>query len=159
MNPAIWLHRTATRMADAPALLVGTTCLADYGAFARGAAAIGAALSQRGIGAGDRVALFCANRTEYLEALYGIWWLGAVAVPINAKLHAREAAWIIGNSGARLVFTDNAATATLADRIAEADCHGKHCDTVDADRPWIDGADQLGLKETGSVQQPGAGRA
>ena len=28
-----------------------------------------------------------------------------MAVPINAKLHAREASWIIGNSGAKLVLT------------------------------------------------------
>ena len=31
------------------------------------------------------------TRVEYLEALYGIWWAGAVVAPINAKLHVKEA--------------------------------------------------------------------
>ena len=44
------------------------------------------------------------NRTEYLEAMYGIWFTGAAVVPINAKLHAKEAAWIMENAGVRVAF-------------------------------------------------------
>lgn len=117
MNPALWLDRTSKRVPDAPALFVGTRCLADYATFARRAAALAAALSERGIESGDRVALFCGNCTEYLEALYGIWWLGAVAVPINGKLHAKEAAWIIGDSGTRVVFVDDKSAGALAGEI------------------------------------------
>ena len=105
MNPAEWLVRTARRMPDAPALLLDTDVVADYRAFERRAAFIGAALRAKGIAPGNRVALFMKNRTEYLEALYGAWYVGAAVVPINAKLHPREAAWIIENSGAVLVFT------------------------------------------------------
>jgi len=36
---------------------------------------------------------------------HAIWWAGAVAVPINAKLHPKEAAWIIENAEARLCFS------------------------------------------------------
>ncbi|WP_428669758.1 AMP-binding protein [Roseibium sp.] len=118
MNPAEWLHRTARRCPGAPALLEGTERKATYAEFARNAAAIGATLTGRGIGKGDRVALFSSNRTEYLEALYGIWWIGAAAVPINAKLHAREAAWMIENSGAALVFADDKSAAALAPVVA-----------------------------------------
>ncbi|MDJ0820418.1 MAG: AMP-binding protein [Paracoccaceae bacterium] len=117
MNPAIWLERTAKRMPDAPALFSGEACLEDYATFARRAAALASALAARGIAPGDRIALFCPNRTEYLEALFGIWWLGAIAVPINAKLHAKEAAWIIGDSGARLVFADDKSCRALAGNI------------------------------------------
>lgn len=129
MNPAIWLDRTARRMPQAPALFRGTVCQADYATFAARAASIGAALGQRGIGPGDHVALFCGNCTEYLEALYGIWWLGAVAVPINGKLHACEAAWIIEDAGARLVFADNKSAEALADILPE----GVSCLSVQAD--------------------------
>ena len=59
---------------------------------------------------GECVALFMPNRPEYLELMWGTWWAGGVVVPINAKLHPREAAWIVGHSGARLAFT-------AADRI------------------------------------------
>lgn len=106
MNPAVWLARSARVHPDAPALYRGLNCVCSYVEFAARAAAIGGGLRRgHGIEPGDRVAVFAANSTEYLEALYGIWFLGAAAVPINAKLHAREAAWIIGNSGAKLVFT------------------------------------------------------
>ena len=105
MNLAEWLYRSARARPEAPALLRGERVEADYGELARRAAAIAAALAERhGIAAGDRIALFMRNRTEYLEALYGIWWLGAVAVPINAKLHPKEAAWITADSSCKAVF-------------------------------------------------------
>jgi long-chain acyl-CoA synthetase len=105
MNIAEWLAATARQRPDAPALLTGFDLDADYATFARRAAAIGAALSRDyGIAPGDRVGLFATNCTRYLECLYGIWWTGAVAIPINAKLHGREAAWILGDGGARLAF-------------------------------------------------------
>ena len=47
------------------------------------------------------------NCTQYLECLYGIWWIGAVAIPINAKLHGREAAWICSDAGAKLAFVSD----------------------------------------------------
>ena len=105
MNVAEWLVATARLRPEAPALLTGFDLDADYATFARRAAAIGAALSlDHGIGQGDRVGLFATNCTQYLECLYGIWWIGAVAIPINAKLHGCEAAWICSDAGARLTF-------------------------------------------------------
>tara|TARA_R110002020_G_scaffold48818_5_gene139136 strand:+ start:726 stop:2240 length:1515 start_codon:yes stop_codon:yes gene_type:complete len=105
MNLAEWLVRTAKRKAEGPALLSGDVVVATYADFARHAAQIGEALRTRyGIGPGDRVALFMKNSPDYLELLYGIWFSGAVAVPINAKLHAREAAFIIADSESRVVF-------------------------------------------------------
>jgi len=108
MNIAEWLAATARARPEAPALLTGFDLDADYRTFARRAAAIGTALSRdHGIAAGDRVALFAHNCTQYLECLYGIWWIGAVAIPINAKLHGREAAWICSNGGASLAFVSD----------------------------------------------------
>lgn len=107
MNVAQWLAASARLHPDAPALLSGTTVQADYASFARRAAAIGAGLVRDyGIAPGDRVALFASNCTRYLECLYAVWWVGAVVIPINAKLHGREAAWICENAGARLAIVD-----------------------------------------------------
>lgn len=119
MNPAEWLSRTAKRLPEAPALLAGDTCVATYREFSRRAAAVAGALQHRGVQKGDRVALFSSNRTEYLEALYGIWWLGAAAVPINAKLHAKEVAWMIGNSMSSLIFCDDRTARQLAGELEE----------------------------------------
>ncbi|SDQ71775.1 AMP-binding protein [Pseudovibrio sp. Tun.PSC04-5.I4] len=108
MNPAEWLARAAKITPQAPALLHGTHVIANYAEFGQRSASIAAGLQRSfGITKGDRVALFMKNRTEYLEASYGIWWSGAAAVPINAKLHAKEAAWIIENSGASVVFVSD----------------------------------------------------
>src|SRR3546814_18885895 len=56
---------------------------------------------------GDRAALFCKNSTDYLIAIYAIWYAGGAVVPLNAKLHPREAAWIIANSRGKLLFADS----------------------------------------------------
>src|ERR1700742_4156897 len=108
MNVAEWLAAMARLRPNSPALLRGFDLEADYATFARRAAAIGAALSRDyGIQPGDRVALFATNCTQYLECLYGIWWMGAAAIPINAKLHGREAAWICSDAGAKLAFVSD----------------------------------------------------
>ena len=103
MNLALWLERAALLYAEAPALLLGTEKVADYGEFYRRSKAIaGAIRSYGGVGAGDRVAVFMDNSPQYLEALYATLILGAVIVPINAKLHPSEAMWIARDSGARV---------------------------------------------------------
>jgi len=108
VNPAAWLWRTARLTPDAPALVHHTDVVADYAEFQHRAAAIGAGLNARhGIKPGSRVAVFMTNHCEYLEALYGIWAIGAVAVPINAKLHLNEAAFIIKDAGADLAFVSD----------------------------------------------------
>jgi long-chain acyl-CoA synthetase len=117
MNLAEWLAATARLRPQAPALLCGLGIEADYATFAKRAASLGAALARDyAIAPGDRIALFATNCTEFLEALYGIWWAGAVAIPINAKLHGREAAWICNNASARLAFVNG----DTADALAEA---------------------------------------
>src|SRR3979490_3085982 len=116
MNVAEWLSATARLRPDAPALLTGFDLDADYATFARRAAAIGAdLLREYDIGPGDRVGLFATNCTQYLECLYGIWWIGAVAIPINAKLHGREAAWICSDAGAKLTFVSDDTVAALTE--------------------------------------------
>lgn len=107
MNIASWLHATAHARPSAPAIFSGERLHADYATFARRSAAIAEGLRARhGIAAGDRVVIFLKNCPEYLELLYGIWWLGAVAVPANAKLHPAEIAYIAEDSGARLLVSD-----------------------------------------------------
>ena len=46
------------------------------------------------------------NSPEYLEALFGIWHGGYVAVPVNARLHRDEIAYIVDDSNAAVVITD-----------------------------------------------------
>lgn len=108
MNLAQWLHVAAQVNPDAPALYSGVTLDATYKTFAARASAVGNWLrTAHGVECGDRIALYLGNRTEYLVALYAIWWAGAVVVPINHKLHPSEAAWIVKDAQASRVFTDD----------------------------------------------------
>jgi long-chain acyl-CoA synthetase len=114
LNPAAWLARAARADPGRVAIYRGTRPWIDYGGLALRAGRIAAGLRRRGFSPGDRVALFMANAPEYLEALYGIWWAGLVAVPVNAKLHARELEFITADSGAREVIDDPAQVDALA---------------------------------------------
>ncbi|MBY6116999.1 AMP-binding protein [Mameliella alba] len=115
MNISTWLAATAQLSPDRPALHLGTECVATYGDFHAEALRVAGALVARGIGPGDRVALFMKNVPDYLVAQYGAWHAGAAVVPINAKLHPREADFILADSAAQLVF----ATPDLASGLAE----------------------------------------
>jgi len=106
MNPARWLERAALLWPDRPALFRGAEPVLDYAGFNARAGSLAAGLAAVGVGPGDRVALFLANCTDYLVAMQAVWRIGAVAVPVNAKLHEKEAAYILGHSGATLCFTD-----------------------------------------------------
>ncbi len=46
------------------------------------------------------------NCPEYWELLFACWYAGLAAVPMNAKLHAREFEYIVANSGAKACFFD-----------------------------------------------------
>ena len=114
MTPSHWLLRSAARWPDRIALMRGTQTVATYGDFLDASLSAARALGESGVTRGDRVAIFLKNRTEYLELLYGIWFCGAVAVPINAKLHPKEVGWILSDSGARVVFCEDHSVASIA---------------------------------------------
>ncbi|MEN8935466.1 MAG: AMP-binding protein [Planktotalea arctica] len=113
MNIGCWLERRAAQSPEKPALFEGVECVYDYAAFDCAARSIAGWLMEQGIGPGDRIAMFMENIPAYLLVQYGAWYAGAVVVPINAKLHGREAAWIIENSGAAVVFANGAKGADL----------------------------------------------
>ncbi|HUP96804.1 MAG TPA: AMP-binding protein [Usitatibacter sp.] len=115
MNLLTWLERAARASPRATAIYRGDAPWASYGELGKRAACVAAGLrGRRGLAAGDRIAIVMPNAPEYLEALYGIWWAGLVAVPVNAKLHPREVAFIVEDSGARLVIDDPRQVAHLA---------------------------------------------
>ena len=79
--------------------------MATYGQLAERVARLGDGLARKmKIGRGERVAIAMKNCPQYLEVLFACWHAGLVAVPMNAKLHAREFAYILENSGASACF-------------------------------------------------------
>ena len=80
--------------------------------------ALGAALSRRGVGAGDRVLILMLNRPEVLETVFAVNALGAVAVPVNIRMAVPEVAYVASDSGAGVVVADEA-LAPLAYAVAQ----------------------------------------
>lgn len=107
-NLASLLARTARHWPRLPAVASGRRVLHDYQALCRRAAGLAAGIRQMGLACGDRVALVARNHPAYIETLFACWWAGLVAVPVNAKLHPNELAFVLGDSGARCAFVDDA---------------------------------------------------
>ena len=115
MNPANWLDRSSKLYPDCPAILLGTEVVSDYKRFRNRAAALGQALKQEhGVSSGDHIVIYMKNCVAYLEVMYAAWFVGAVIVPVNAKLHVREAAWIIQNSDAKILVCDGESASQFA---------------------------------------------
>ena len=70
-------------------------------------------LSQRGVHAGQRVALMSSNRPEFVFAVQAIWQLGASAVLISPAWKAAEVSTALAVSGARHAVGDNPVLAGL----------------------------------------------
>jgi long-chain acyl-CoA synthetase len=104
MNVAEWLYRSGVGHGPKTAIWHGDAVFADYARFAQMAAQCAHWLQQNGIGPAEPVAVFLPNCPEYLPILYGIWWSGAAAIPINAKLHPKEVEWILENSDAHVAI-------------------------------------------------------
>lgn len=108
MNLATWVQRNGRRYREQAALAAGTRVHATWGQFAARTAAAAAGLrDDLGLSPGDRVALVMSNCPEYLEVLYAVWHAGLVAVPVNARLHRDEIAYVLGDSGSAVVVTDS----------------------------------------------------
>jgi long-chain acyl-CoA synthetase len=108
MNIALWLERAGKADPGRPAVGRGERVVATYGELAGRAARLAGALRETcGLAPGDRVAIIARNSPEYLEVLYGIWLAGLAAVPVNAKLHGAELAYILEHSGARVCFVSD----------------------------------------------------
>jgi long-chain acyl-CoA synthetase len=103
MNSFTFLHNAARQHPDRPALVHGQEVI-SYRDFQSRALAIGGSLRRLGCGEGDRVAFCLANGPQILEVIFGCFAAGLAVVPINARLHIREIAYIVKNSRARVLI-------------------------------------------------------
>lgn len=67
---------------------------------------IGRELKNLGINKGDRVLIYLKNSEEYLFSLFAIWRIGAIAIPTNNVMTASELEYIVSDSQAELMITN-----------------------------------------------------
>jgi len=115
MNIATLLANTARAQGNETALFHGTAPVRSYRDLARAAATLAHGMQERlGVARGDRILLWAGNSPGYVEAMFAAWYAGAIIVPVNPALHAREVASIAGDAGARLCLAGPDRTAALA---------------------------------------------
>jgi fatty-acyl-CoA synthase len=90
---------------DQPAPSLGEVTYREMAALARAQAA---RLDQLGVPVGGRVAVISQNSARLLTSFFGVSGWGRILVPINFRLAAAEIEYIVGHSGADVVFADPA---------------------------------------------------
>ncbi len=134
MNTFAFLAKSARHRPDGLALLQGEEVI-TYRAFHEAALAIGGNLLASGLKPGDRVAFCLAKSPRIMELMFGCFAAGLVVVPVNARLHAREMAYIVTDSGAAvLVHGEEFAEGIVANRElfggVKRYCTGTAADTL-----------------------------
>ncbi|RSN64146.1 long-chain fatty acid--CoA ligase [Streptomyces sp. WAC 04229] len=103
LSAADVLADTARRTPGSTAVVAGPERV-SYGDLWLAARRYAAALRERGVAPGDRVALLLPNTPVFPAAYFGVLALGATVVPVNALLKAEEIAYVLRHSGARAVL-------------------------------------------------------
>jgi long-chain acyl-CoA synthetase len=106
MNIAIFLANAARSYAAQPAISSGDALYCNYGELGERVAKLAGGLQAlKFLAPGDRIGLAMTNCPQYLEILFAIWHAGYCAVPMNARLHGRELAYMLAHCDAKCVFT------------------------------------------------------
>ncbi|MEZ5661450.1 MAG: 3-(methylthio)propionyl-CoA ligase [Burkholderiaceae bacterium] len=78
----------------------------NYGELEVRARRLASALSQAGVGPGERVGTLAWNGYRHMEAYYAIGGMGAVVHTINPRLHPEQIAWIVNHAEDQHMFFD-----------------------------------------------------
>jgi long-chain acyl-CoA synthetase len=113
------LVAAAQNYPDRTALLCDGTAL-SFAEFDAGAARVATYLDRAGINPGDRIGIMLPNSAAFAVVYYGIMRQGAIAVPMNPLLKAREIEFYLSNTGAKALFGAPAFAEAATDGAAAA---------------------------------------
>ena len=144
LTPLSFLARAAAVYPTKPAVIHGDRSY-TYAEFAARCRRLASALTRRGIGLGDTVAIMAPNVPAMLEAHYGVPLTGAVLNALNYRLDARSIAFMLDHAGARLLLTDTEFAPTIQEALGLL---GQPLPVVDIDDPLAGPARGSRLGET-----------
>jgi len=141
LDRAVAVYRDRIGVVDEPDQPAPSLGDVTYGELGARAAAIAARLDQLGVGPGDRVAFVSHNSARLLAAFFGVAGYGRVLVPVNFRLSAEEVGYIVGHSGARVLYVDP----ELEEHLAGVECEHRFVLGEDDElflegvspRPWV----------------------
>ncbi|MGH7036569.1 MAG: AMP-binding protein, partial [Stellaceae bacterium] len=134
LTPISFLLRTAAVYPDRPAVVYGERRYSWRETLAR-CRRLASALSARGIGRGDTVALLAPNLPEAFEAHFGVAMAGAVLNALNIRLDAATVAFILRHGGAKVLLADTEFAPIVKRALAELDEKPLIIDIVDLQGP------------------------
>jgi long-chain acyl-CoA synthetase len=121
LNIASFLPSVARVHGHRPAVSVAHKVFCTYAElYARVRRLAGALRQDCGLNVGDRVAFAMSNTPQYFELFLACWHAGLCVVPINAKLHPKEFAYIFEDAGARVCFTTPDLHSSLINQVGTA---------------------------------------
>jgi long-chain acyl-CoA synthetase len=103
-NLAAMFKRSAERFSDKTALFFLDKKI-SYKELYQMSVGLSQGLKNLGIKKGDRVAIFLHNAPEFIVSYFAIIDMEAICVPVNNMLKDRELAFILKDSGAKLIIT------------------------------------------------------
>src|ERR1700733_5298520 len=125
------LDRAAADRARHPAVRMDDLVL-DYSELQEAVGRVTSMLSSLAVAPGDRVGVMLPNLPAFPMAFYGALGAGAVVVPMNPLLKAREIEFYLSDSGAKVLFAWYAAAGEAAKGAAAS---GTRVITVAVDEP------------------------
>jgi fatty-acyl-CoA synthase len=134
LSPLSFLKRAAHVWPDKVAVIHGAQRFSYRELYTR-ARRFAGALTKRGIGLGDTVAVMAPNIPPLLEAHYGGPTAGAVLNAINVRLDAGAIAFILEHSEAKLLIADREYGAVIKAALAQLK---RTLDVVEIDDPLLD---------------------
>ena len=144
LSPLSFLKRAAEVYPEKLAVVHGDL-RRNYGELYARCRKLASALSERGIGLGDTVAVIAPNTPEMLEMHYGVPMTGAVLNTINTRLDAAAIGFIFDHGEAKMVFVDREFSGLVRDALAHAKVKPI---VIDIDDPEYDGpGDRIGEAE------------
>ena len=112
LSPLSFLQRSAEVYPNRLSIVHGSKKYTWSDTFKR-SKQLASALTKKGVGKGDTVAVLCFNTPEIYEAHYGIPMIGAVINTINIRLDVDTISYILEHGEAKVVITDNELSPTM----------------------------------------------
>ncbi|TNF83374.1 long-chain-fatty-acid--CoA ligase [Pseudomonas sp. ICMP22404] len=121
MNLTQALHRNASAYPDVIATIFGER-QRTYAELSERVARLAAGLHSIGVGRGDRVGILALNSDHYVEALYGIYWAGAVVNPVNIRWAADEIAFSLDDCETQVLIVDDCFAPMVTSLLTRSKC-------------------------------------
>ena len=145
LSPLSFIRRAALLYPEHEAVVHGSMSRCWRNTYLR-CVRLASALTRRGIGAGDTVAVMLPNIPEMFEVHFGVPMSGAVLNAINTRLDARTVAFILEHAEARVLISDREFSPVLKEAIEllSVSSPGQALIIIDVDDPQFSAGELIG---------------